>query len=71
MGRTGDEFQGSTSLHRLLMAVLPEKITCIIRFAEIRALLMVVFIELLLLRLLMLTFLLTLFPENSPCVGIT
>jgi len=53
------------------MAVLPEKITCIIRFAEIRALLMVVFIELLLLRLLMLTFLLTLFPENSPCVGIT
>ena len=53
------------------MAVLPEKITCIIRFAEIRALLMVVFIELLLFRLLMLTFLLTLFPENSPCVGIT
>jgi len=53
------------------MAVLPEKITCIIRFTELRALLMVVFIELLLFRLLMLTFLLTLFPENSPCVGIT
>ena len=53
------------------MAVLPKKITCIIRFTELRALLMVVFIELLLFRLLMLTFLLTLFPENSPCVGIT
>ena len=53
------------------MAVLPEKITCIIRFTELRVLLVVVFIELLLFRLLMLTFLLTLFPENSPCVGIT
>ena len=53
------------------MAVLPEKITCIIRFTELRALLMVVFIELLLFRLLMLTFLLTFFPKNSPCVGIT
>ena len=53
------------------MAVLPEKITCIIRFAEIRALLMVVFIVLLLFKVLLLTFMLPLFPENSPCVGIT
>ena len=53
------------------MAVLPEKITGIISFTDLWALLIVVFIVLLLFKVLLLTFLLPLFPENSPCVGIT
>jgi len=53
------------------MAVLPEKITGFFSFTDLIALLNAVFIELLLFRLLLFKFLLPLFPENSPCVGIT